>query len=145
MRSNTSMGFYWWIIIIFCVLGTVFALIGLYMEHRQNQFVDHGLRVNVRVVQMHTSRDSDGDYTYKPEFEIESGVYAGRRHTSSFSTNPPIHAVGDTGPGLYNPETGEIQSGKSARSIGIFAILFSSLGSGILVAALVFWYRARGI
>ncbi len=136
---------YWISFCIIGILGLVFLAVGYFWERSQSGFIAEGMPVQVKVVYLHEVHDSDGGNTYKPEYEITSGVYAGKRYVGTVSSSPPVHRVGYAGPGLYDPDSGAIQSIKAAKNHLLFAILFSSLGAGLLIGAALFGTRAGNL
>lgn len=137
-----------WIGGIFTPIGLIFAAVGgwLYLEDRS--LAESGIRAQGTVVELVRSRDSDGDYTYRPvvEFLDESGT----RHafTGSVGSNPPSRSVGETVDVIYKP-----WSPGNAMIDGFFdrfflplifagmGALFAAIGGGMLFA----WFRRRRI
>ncbi len=139
------MGWYWAFILGMLAFGGIFAGIGLTIERSQTGLKRSGVPVNVEVIAMHTSRDSDGDVTYRPEFQVTSGIYKGKTWISTFSSRPAAHQTGDREKGFIDPATGKIQSRSLNKSGIYFSMIFSSVGFGIMLSGLIFWLRARGI
>ncbi len=139
------MGGYWFFILGMLIFGGIFAAVGLYIERSQTELQQAGVPVNVEVIAMHASRDSDGDVTYAPEFRITSGIHKDKRWKSTFSSSPAAHQTGDRERGYFDPDSGKIQSVSLNKDGMYFSPIFSSIGLGIMLSGIIFWFRARGL
>ena len=131
------------VVAMFGLVGACLAAMGFYMEQSHRTFLRTAQPVDIEVVAMHRSRSSKGRTSYRPEFRVAFGPHRGATHRSSFSSNPPAYRVGQRAEGHYEPETGKIaiDDGSEMR----FAMLFSSLGLGLMVAAAVYAARAGSL
>ena len=128
---------------IFAAVGAIFATVGFVLERSERSLIDNGVRANVEVVDLVRTRGNEGGTMWKSVFEVVSGPHEGVRYTSRMATSPARHAVGHRGEGLYNPSDGRIAlaDGSGLR----FAMIFSSLGLGLLCGLGIYILRTRSI
>lgn len=128
METAFNLGFS----VFFGFFGLIMCVIGGFIRKSQTSMRSRMIRVTVRVTDLLASRSSDGGVTYAPMFEIVDGPHAGRSHMSTFYTKPAMHDVGDEVPGIFNPESGEIASLKSANLGNLISSILLAVGTGIL-------------
>jgi len=128
-----------WIGGIFASLGLVFVAGAAWAFLADRNFAAAGAHAPGTVIDMTSSRDSDGDYTYKPVVEFRDAE--GRRHvfTSSVSSSPPQHAIGESVEVIYapaSPDKAVIDSFVDRFLLplifGGLGTLFAAIGLGIL-------------
>ncbi|MEM9733658.1 MAG: DUF3592 domain-containing protein [Pseudomonadota bacterium] len=120
-------------------MGGIFAAIGFAFRYHNQKLRKNMIRVPVEVIDLVSSRDSDGDTTYAPVYEITDGPHKGRTHKSGFSSKPAIHNKGDRVEGIFNPDSGQISSIKASNlanliasgaiAVGVMIIGFALLGA----------------
>lgn len=130
-----------WIGGIFTPIGLIFAAVGGWIYYQDQSLAVRGVHTQGTVVDTVSSRDSDGDWSYRPVvvFTDESG--ARHRFTSSVGSNPPSHSRGETVAVIYSPwapEQAMIDSFFDRFLIplvfGGFGIVFAVIGLGVLAA-----------
>jgi hypothetical protein len=92
-----------WIGGAFAAMGLLFAVVGgwLYLEDRS--FAESGVRTGGTVIDVVGSRDSDGDYTYRPVVEFHDAAGERRQFVSRVGSNPPRHSPGERVGLIYQP------------------------------------------
>lgn len=118
-------------------IGAIFLGIGLYFRRKNQNLRAAMIRVPLEVIDMVSSRDSDGKSTYAPVYEIIAGAHRGRTHESTFSTSPAMHKTGDKVDGIFNPLTGEIASIKATNLANLVARIVIAIGTLIVGFALL--------
>lgn len=128
---------------IFTPMGLLFAVIGGWFFIEDRSFAQTGERTQGTVIDVVGSRDSEGDYTYRPVVEFVDS--AGERHefVGRVGSSPPAHASGERVDVIYQP-----WSPGEAMIDGFFdrfflplmftgvGTLFAAIGGGLLVALL---------
>jgi hypothetical protein len=92
-----------WIGGVFAAMGLLFAVVGgwLYLEDRS--FADGGVRTESTVIDLVGSRESGGDYTYRPVVEFHDASGGRRQFVSRVGSNPPRHSPGQRVDVIYQP------------------------------------------
>lgn len=117
-------------------IGLMFLVMGLTMRNKEIAKHARMIPVQVRVNEMVTMRDSDGDHTYAPVYEITDGPHKGKTHSSEFGSNPAIHKTGDETEGRYDPTTDEIFSLKQTNTTNLVASGLAAIGAAVVIAAI---------
>ena len=132
-----------WIGAIFTPIGLLFAAIGGWLYFEDRSFAASGVRTQGTVIDVHASRDSDGDFSYRPVVEFVDA--AGERHqfVSRVGSNPPRHSPGKRVDVIYQPWSPDeaVIDGFFDRLflplifMGLGSI-FAAIGGGLLIALL---------
>ena len=132
-----------WIGGIFAALGVVFVAGAGWAYLADRRFAAAGTHAQGTVIDMVGSRDSDGDYSYKPMVEFRDAD--GQRHvfTSNVSSSPPQHAAGETVQVIYAPATPDEAVIDSFLDrfllpliLGGLGTVFAAIGFSLLLARL---------
>lgn len=146
-----------WIGAAFAAVGLVLAAIGGWFYFADRDLAAAGVRTQGTVIQMVSSRDTNGSYTSRPVVEFFDP--AGTRHVfmSQVSSSPPNHSTGERVDVLYlpgSPENAVIDSFFerffAPLVLGGMGALFAVVGGGMLFAWLrhrriVAWLRSSGL
>ncbi len=131
-------------------LSVLFAVIGLGMlagavalAMNTRAFIATAKHASGTVTELVPKRDSDdGSTTYTPVVMFEADSGASVSFTSSFSSNPPSYAVGETVEVLYEPGNPNDARIKGFGSLWLAPVIlggigtvFSAIGFGILIAS----------
>lgn len=96
--------------------------------------------VSVRVIDVIEERNGS-DPTFKPEFEILTGIYKGVRYVSEVGSNPPDHKRGEEIAAHYQRESGVITSAKTAADLKRIANV--SVWVALVAAACAAFFAVR--
>lgn len=126
--------------LVFAAVGLVFTSIGGLLWADATRFAKEALRTDVEVVEIIEKRDEDG-VTYAPVFEARRD---GRviRHSSSVSSNPPAHALGDKVLG-YIGDNDRLETPASLRTRKLIAWIFGGIGLLFIGIGSVVAFRGR--
>jgi hypothetical protein len=118
-----------WIGGIFAALGVVFVIGAGWSFLADRNFAAAGARAQGTVIEMIGSRDSDGDYSYKPVVEFRDAE--GRRHefTSNVSSSPPQHSTGESVEVIYDPASPNRAVIDSFLDRFLLPLIFGGLGT----------------
>jgi hypothetical protein len=137
-----------WVGGIFAAVGLVLAVSAGWVFLKDRSFAATGVRAPGSVIEMIGSRDSDGDYTYKPVVEFHDAE--GQRHvfSSTVSSSPPQYSTGEAVTVIYAPGSPDraiidsfVDRYLMPLIFGGLGTLFAIIGFGILFARL----RARRV
>ena len=137
-----------WLGGIFAAVGLIFAGAGGWLYLADRGLAANGVHTQGTVIDVVSSRDSDGDTSYRPvvEFLDESG--ARHEFVGKVGSNPPAHSTGERVDVIYSPwsPADAIIDGFVDRFLlplvfGVFGTVFAVVGGGILFA----WFRRRKI
>lgn len=127
-----------WIIGIFGILGLGLLYLAYYLAEDTRRFVNHGVRVQGEVIELHFSRDSEGDGTYRPEVKYRTPEGVEYRFISSNGSNPASFSRGEQVEVLYlpeNPQDGRIDAFFSLWGgvliCGVMGAIFALVGAGV--------------
>lgn len=146
-RHNTipphSFGGGGWIIGIFGILGLGLLYLSHYLAEDTLRFVNEGVRVQGEVIDLHFSRDSEGDGTYRPEVKYQTPEGVEYRFISSSGSNPASFSRGERVQILYlpeNPQDGRIDAFFSLWGgtliCGVMGAIFALVGGGFMVGVI---------
>jgi hypothetical protein len=118
-----------WIGGIFASLGVAFVAGAGWFYLADRSFAAAGVHAPGTVIDMVSSRDSDGDYSYKPVVEFRDAE--GRRHvfTSNVSSSPPQHATGESVAVIYAPASPDEAVIDSFLDRFLLPLIFGGLGT----------------
>jgi len=125
-----------WIILF----GTVFFLIGGFMNYQQLDIRQNGLEVQGEVVRLTESCDDDG-CTYRPSVTFTTQNGESITYTSKFSSNPPAYDVGEDVTIYYLPDNP--QKARIKGEGGVIRFVFTAIGAGAFI--LGFFVFARNL
>ena len=134
-----------WIGGIFAALGVLFVAGAGWFYLSDQSFAAAGAHAQGTVLEMVGSRDSDGDYSYKPVVEFRDAE--GRRHvfTSNVSSSPPQHATGESVDVIYSPASPDEAVIDSFFDRFLLPLIFGGLGAVLAaIGFTVLFARLRG-
>ena len=107
--------------------------IGTLFFGSSNNFMARSEPAELRVVEMESQRDTDGDLRYRPIFELVDAAAGVAPYAGNIWTWPAPHEVGEIVPGRFDAETGQMRSdkmlqrgawlGRIARYLAVFIAL----------------------
>lgn len=132
-----------WIGGIFATLGVVFVVGAGLVYFKDRSFAESGTRAEGTVVEMIASRDSDGDYTYKPMVQFRDAEGLSHVFTSSVSSSPPQYSTGEAVTVIYAPTSPDravidsfVDRFLMPLIFGGVGTVFAAIGFGLLLARL---------
>lgn len=130
-----------WIGGIFLAFGLVFGGIGGWVWWSDRDLANNGTHTQGTVIDLASSRDSDGDVTYRPVVEFLDASGARREFTGSVGSSPPSFSRGEEVEVIYDPwspEQAMIDSFTTRYllplAFGGFGLVFGGIGGGLLLA-----------
>jgi len=122
------------IIGIIIILTSVLPLggIGGWFFFDTRNFLQFATQTTGTVVDLQSSRDSEGDTMYTPVFEYQDGTGTTHKIISSWSSNPPSHLEGDAVDVLYDPA-----NPSDARLDGYLSLWLGPIICGVLALFLL--------
>ncbi len=92
-----------WIGGIFAAIGLLTTAVGGWLYHQDQSLAANGVHTRGTVIDMASSRDSDGDWTYRPVVAFTDASGGRHRFSSSVGSNRPSHSIGETVDIIYSP------------------------------------------
>jgi len=130
-----------WFGAIFGGVGLVFAAIGGWFFLDDRDLAAGGVRTQGTVIELVESRDSDGDYSYRPRVEFFAPDGTRHEFTGRVGSSPPSHSAGETVEVIYAPDRPDraMIDGFFDRFLvplvfGGMGSLFAAIGGGVLFA-----------
>ena len=112
----------------------IFLLAGLgqlggaaYLTYDTQRDLSVGVRADGEVIDLYESRDSDGDYTYRPHVRFTTREGEVLEFTSTMGSNPAAFDVGEPVAVIYDPA-----SPRDARIDSFFQLWFAPLLLGFM-------------
>ena len=137
-----------WVGGIFALVGLIFAGVGGWFYLEDRSLAANGVHAQGTVIDVVSSRDSDGDYTYRPVVEFLDEGGARHEFTGKVGSNPPAHSTGERVDVIYSPWSPTDATIDSFFDrflfplvFGSFGAVFAAVGGGLLYA----WFRRRKI
>lgn len=118
-----------WIGGVFTPMGLLFAALGGWFYLQDRSFAENGLRAQGTVVDVVGSRDSDGDYTYRPVVEFSDSAGERRRFVSRVGSSPPSYSTGERVNVIYEPWSPDNAIIDGFVDRYLFPVIFMSLGT----------------
>ena len=131
-------GFIWpsRILGILCLLGAAVPLaIGAWIVGSTSDFYDTAVRTEGTVVDLKPNGDGD---LYHSVYEYTDASGRTHRGVSSWSSNPPSHAVGERVAVFYDPGSPSVSRIRSGWGFWLAILVFGGFTAPPLVLALVF-------
>lgn len=88
---------------IIFVTGFLPLSLGVWLYLEAQDFAASATRTKGTVTELVPSASNDDGTTYSAVFEFEDSTGSTRKGTSSWSSNPPAHAIGESVTVLYDP------------------------------------------
>lgn len=137
-----------WIGLPFLAFGLIFASIGGWFYWDDLELAETGARAQGVVINLESSRDSDGDTTYRPVVEFTDQSGTSHQFVGSVGSSPPAFSRGEHVEVIYDPWAPEdvLIDSFSTRylfplAFGGFGSLFALIGGGLMFA----WFRRRAV
>lgn len=123
-----------WIGLPFMLFGLVFAGIGGWFYWSDRELANSGTHTQGTVVDLQSSRNSDGDMTYKPVVEFSDRNGTRFQFVERIASSPPSFSRGEKVDLIYDPEDPENAMIDSFTTRYLFPLVFGGFG---LLAALI--------
>lgn len=119
------------------IAGPIFLLASAGFAFHTFEFLLHSVRTKGTVVKLIGRTDSHGETSYTPVFQFTAKDGQTYITATDFASSPPLYAVGQTIPVLYEPGKPRTATLDSFWTLWLFSLVFFVFGVGVTGGSLL--------